>query len=327
MELIAGIDIGGTKLAVGIGTRKGKLLAQARKATEVERGPSAILEDLVTMVLQTLQEVRFTYGEGHLIAVGVGCGGPLDRQKGTVIEAPNLPGWAGFPVQRYFEERLQVPVLLDNDANAAALAEARLGAGLGHSHVAYFTVSTGIGGGIVINGHLYRGASDGAGEFGHQILLPEGPQCLCGKWGCLEALASGTSIARRAREELAKGETSALLEKVGGDLSLITAHLIAETAQEGDPLARKLFEEAGYYLGLGIANVINILNPSIVILGGGVIKAGSLILEPAVKTAKERAMTALAEKCEIVPAQLGDDVGVYGALCLGIELLENQETA
>src|SRR5437763_7503791 len=167
----------------------------------------------------------------RLAAVGVGCGGPLDRRRGLILSPPNLPGWDEFPVVALLEERLGVPVLLDNDANAAALGEHRYGAGRGLRHLVYITISTGIGGGVIVRGELVHGVHDGAGEVGHMTVLPEGPACGCGARGCLEALCSGTSIARRARERLAAGSLSSLGE---GE---ITAQAVAEAARRGDALA------------------------------------------------------------------------------------------
>jgi glucokinase len=318
-ERYGAIDIGGTKLAVGVTDGEGRVLAQTRDRTDVALGPEGVCARLVEM----LEEARRKTGDRlPLKAVGIGCGGPLDRRSGIIITVPNLPGWDGFRLRGYFEDRLNLPVVLDNDANAAGLAEALFGAGRGLSHVCYFTISTGIGGGIVVDGRLYRGATELAAEFGHQVILPDGPRCACGKWGCLEALASGPSIARRAREKLAAGATSLVWDLAEGDPSLVTAERLAEAARRGDPLARELWEETGYYLGIGMANVINILNPSVIVAGGGVSAAGDLLLEPARRAAKERGMIPLTDACEILPAALGPEVGIVGAAALAMEATE-----
>jgi glucokinase len=317
---VGAIDIGGTKLAVGVVDGAGRVLSSVRAKTELALSPEATCSQLVEMLRQAHREA----GEDvPLQAVGLGCGGPLDRPSGTIITIPNQPGWDGFPIRAFFEERLGLPVALDNDANAAGLGEALFGAGRGHSHVCYFTVSTGVGGGIVIGGRALRGATEMAAEFGHQVILPDGPRCTCGKWGCLESLASGTSIARRAREKLASGANSPLREAVRGDLNRITAERLARAAHEGDPFALDLWEETGRYLGLGVLNVIHILNPSIVVIGGGVSNAGDLLFKPVRRTVKERGMAPLVNACEIVPAALGADVGIVGAAALAMEMLNS----
>jgi glucokinase len=321
---LGGVDIGGTKLAVGVSDLHGRLLSVVREPTDRSRGPEAVMTALERMLRQALKEAESTAGVNQkgadlLKAIGIAVGGPLDPERTVVLRAPNLPGWDNYPVKAFFEERFGVPANMDNDANAAGLGEARVGAGKGFSHVAYFTVSTGIGGGIVVNGRVYRGATAAAGEFGHQIILPDGPQCLCGRRGCLEALASGTSIARRARESVPK---DALLWKMAeGNPEKITAELTARAALAGDSFCQKLWEETGFYLGLGVANVINILNPNRVVLGGGVTNAGDLLFVPVRRTVAERGMRELVSACEVVPAQLGGNVGVIGAICLAQDLL------
>ncbi|MGQ9525013.1 MAG: ROK family protein [Armatimonadota bacterium] len=322
--LLAGIDIGGTKLAVGVSDIRGTILSVVREPTDRSGGPQPVLRTLERMVHQALDEAAHRLGvpsgRSALKAIGVGVGGPLDSQRTVVLRAPNLPGWDNCPVKAFFEDAFGVPANMDNDASTAALGEARLGAGKGCSVVCYFTVSTGIGGGIVIGGHLYRGATASAGEFGHQIILPNGPPCLCGRRGCLEALASGTSIARRAREQVPRD--SVLLRMAGGDPGSITAALVAQAARAGDEFALRLWDETGFYLGIGVSNIINILNPDRVVLGGGVTKAGDLLFDPVRRTVAETAMRELAAACDVVPAALGDNVGVAGAICLAQDLLE-----
>ncbi|MBW3623384.1 MAG: ROK family protein [Armatimonadetes bacterium] len=310
------LDIGGTKLAVGVTDAEGRVRGQSRAPTDTSLGPEAVCDRLLAMLREAHDEAD---AEIPLAGVGVGCGGPLDRATGRIITVPNMPGWDGFPLRAYLEERLGLPVALDNDANAAALGEALYGAGRGSSHVCYFTVSTGIGGGIVVNGSLYRGATELAGEFGHQVILPDGPRCPCGKNGCLEALASGTSIARRARERLAAGACSSV--RMAGDsrFTSVTAARLADAARDGDPFALDLWEETGFYLGLGIVNVIHLLNPNVVVIGGGVASAGDLLFRPVRRTVRARGMAPLVDACRIVPAALGQDVGIVGAAALAME--------
>ncbi|MCX6374658.1 MAG: ROK family protein, partial [Armatimonadetes bacterium] len=253
----------------------------------------------------------------RITSVGIGCGGPLDRERGIILTAPNLPGWDNLDLAGYFNKAFGAPVFIDNDVNLMALGEARDGAGVGVDHIAYFNIGTGVGGGIVIGGKLYRGCGNAA-EFGHQIILPDGPSCLCGKRGCLESLVSGTSIARRAKEYLADHPRSSIL-KLAGSLDNVTAEVVARAAFDGDDLAQRIWRETGEYLGLGVANVVNILNPRMLIIGGGVAQVGDLLLDPVRRTVRERAMTQLADDVRIVPGILGDQAGIIGAVHLALE--------
>lgn len=309
---VLGIDIGGTKTIVAIASEDAKIIAQERIDTPREQGPSAVLAAIVGSVRSLL-----TCHESCVTAVGIGCGGPLDRERGAILFAPNLPGWENLDLVGHFSNAFRAPVSIDNDVNLMALGEAREGAGVGIDHIAYFNIGTGVGGGIVIGGDLYRGCGNAA-EFGHQIILPDGPDCLCGKRGCLEALASGTSIARRAKERLADRPDSLILT-IAGSLENVTARTIADAAAEGDDLALRIWRETGECLGIGVANVVNILNPRMVILGGGVTEVGDLLLDPVRHTVRERAMAQLADDVRIVRGTLGDQAGIIGAIHLAME--------
>jgi glucokinase len=314
--LFLGIDIGGTKTIVAVADDDGAIVAQAKISTTREAGPSAVLVEIERTAHALLINHQPSTIDHPVGAIGIGCGGPLDRDRGVILTAPNLPGWDNLPLTEYFETAFHVPAYLDNDVNLAALGEARKGAGVGVDHFAYFNIGTGIGGGIIIDGRLYRGCGN-AGEFGHQTILPDGPECLCGRRGCLESLASGTSIARRGRERLPDYPESLILCHAG-DAKSITAEHVFKAALDGDPLAREIFQETGEYLGLGVANVVNILNPRRVILGGGVVTAGDLLLDEVRRTVKERAMAQLARDVEIVPGALGDQAGILGAIYLAL---------
>jgi glucokinase len=315
-QAIAGIDIGGTKIAVALADTDGRLISLSRFATRVERGPYSILEEAVKEVERMIDEES-----ARLAAVGVGCGGPLDRERGLILSPPNLPGWDEFPIIELLEKRLGVPALLENDANAAALGESRYGAGRGFGDIVYITISTGIGGGIIIGGKLLHGTSDGAGEVGHITVLPGGPRCGCGARGCMEAICSGTSIARRARERLSSGADSSLRERAGA-VGEVTAKMVAEAARDGDPLAAEVWDETVYYLSVGIGNIINILAPEAVILGGGVSTAGEQLLEPLRRQVRSSIKMLPPEKINILQAALGGDSGIYGALILGEEAIK-----
>jgi len=249
----------------------------------------------------------------RLDAVGIGCGGPLDRARGLILSPPNLPGWDEFPVVQIVEERLGVPALLDNDANAAALGEHRHGAGRGYRHLVYITQSTGIGGGVIVRGELVHGVCDGAGEVGHMTVLPDGPVCGCGGRGCLEALCSGTGIARRARERLAAGASSALSSLSSEE---VTARAVAEAARAGDTLASEVWDEMIHYLAVGVGNLFNALAPEAIVIGGGVSEAGEQLFAPLRERVRERARMLPPEKINILQASLGGDSALHGAVIL-----------
>jgi glucokinase len=317
---VVGIDIGGTKLATVVADRTGHILGKVRKPTLAERGPEYALDLLFDMVRETVSLAGLE--QGAISAIGVSCGGPLDTKTGIVYSPPNLPGWDALPLKTKLESEFQVPVTIENDANASALAEYRFGGGRGYKAVLYMTMSTGIGGGIVIDGHIYHGANDSAGEVGHQILLPDGPPCGCGKRGCLEALCSGPAIARRAQAaiqaQITKAKTSAttLLNLAGGGIEDVKSEHVLTAARTGDALALQLINETAYYMGWGIANLVNILNPDIVLLGTIAIAAGDLLLDPIRKTVSEFAMPRPAAAVKIAPAELGEALGDLAAIAL-----------
>ena len=317
---VVGIDIGGTKLATVVADSTGHILSKVRKPTLAEKGPEYALQLLFEMVRETVASADLV--QESVSAIGVSCGGPLDTKTGVVYSPPNLPGWDALPLKAQLESEFHIPVTIENDANASALAEYRFGGGRGYDAVLYMTMSTGIGGGIVIDGQIYRGANDSAGEVGHQILLPDGPPCGCGKRGCLEALCSGPAIARRAQDAIQKQLTdrkaaaTRLLNLANNRIENVKSEHVLQAARTGDILALQLVEETAYYMGWGIANLVNILNPDIVLLGTIAIAAGELLLDPIRKTVSEFAMPRTAEAVKIAPAQLGDALGDLAAIAL-----------
>ena len=318
-EYVVGIDIGGTKLATVVADKTGHILGKVRKPTLSEKGPEYAIGLLSDMVREAVSQVGLE--QASISAIGVSCGGPLDTKTGIVYSPPNLPGWDALPLKARLESEFQVPVMIENDANASALAEFRFGGGRGYNAVLYMTMSTGIGGGIVIDGQVYHGANDSAGEVGHQILLPNGPRCGCGKQGCLEALCSGPAIARRAQAAIQKqlaGEkvSTAMLPLANGRIGDVKSEHVLAAARMGDALALELVQETAYYMGWGIANLVNILNPDIVLLGTIAVAAGDLLLDPIRETVLKFAMPRSAEAVNIAPAQLGDALGDLAAVAL-----------
>jgi len=249
---------------------------------------------------------------GDVLGMGVGSPGPLDRASGVVLDSPNLR-WRDVPLRALLEERFDGPVSLDNDANCATYGEWWRGAGRGADSLFGLIVGTGIGGGWISNGVVQHGASDGAGEIGHTTIALEGRRCACGNYGCIEAYASGPSIAARARQGLEAGSRSLLTELVEGELDRITAATVFEAAVAADPFADRVVSETARILGVGVANVINLLNPEAVVLMGGVTRAGGRLLEPLRAEVKERAFRSSSDVCRIVLGELVETAGVVGA--------------
>jgi glucokinase len=306
------VDIGGTKLAVGIVDGGGRVLARGEVPTLAAEGPERVLDRIVRLAEAVLAESGLP--ADAIQRIGIGCAGPVDRQAGLILNPPNLPGWVRVPLAERLERALRRPAVLENDANAAALGEFRYGAGKGAGSLVYLTVSTGIGGGIIFDGRIWHGLKDAAGEVGHMTLVPEGPKCGCGGRGCLEALASGPSIARRAREALATGRPSRLSE--AGDF---TAADVVRLAREGDALAAEVWDATIGYLGLGVAAIVTILAPERVVIGGGVARAGDLLFEPLRREVRRRIKLVAVESVPILPAALGPDVGILGAAAVALE--------
>lgn len=313
---ILGVDLGGTNIVVGAmsadGTRE---FGMHEIPTRAAMGADAVVERIVQMIERVAAETMAATGANRdaLLGVGIGAPGPLDREQGIVIITPNL-GWRDFPLRDRVSQAVGLPATLDNDANCATLGEWWLGAAQGGRNVVGLTIGTGIGGGLILDGRLYHGASDVAGEIGHTTIDSTGRRCGCGNYGCLEAYASGPAIAERAREALAGGEPSAMPALVGSDLSRLTAALVYQAAREGDRLALEVVRETARLLGAGVANLLNIFNPDVVVLAGGVTQAGDALFEPMRAEVRRRAFKPAVDACRIVPGALQGKAGVVGAI-------------
>jgi len=310
-NLHIGIDLGGTKIFTGLINAAGEIIAQDYRKTKAKRGPDVVVSRLIDSARQVMQNAGVPAGEVQ--AVGIGAPGPVDPAEGVVISPPNLPGWNRVPLQDLIETTLGIPTFLENDANAAALGEHRFGAGRGSKDMIYITVSTGIGGGFILNGELYHGADGVAAEVGHTTIIPNGPHCGCGNRGCLEAVASGTAIAREGRELLLRNVPTLIAELAEGDPEAVSAKLVAQAARQGDSEAQEIINEAMSYLGVGVANLVNLLNPELVVIGGSLTKMGETLFDPVRRAVKRRAFPIAAQRVRIVPAELGDRVGALGA--------------
>lgn len=294
MITIGSVDIGGTKIAVGAVREDGRILKRFECPTEPEKGFDRAMDRVVTMVRD------LTVDGTRLSGIGVGCPGPLDPFTGVIGEVGTLPGWQGGNLVVELQAGLGLPVIVENDADAAALGEARWGAEAAGGSFIYVTISTGIGGGVLLGGQLYRGVDGAHPEFGHQVLDNSGPQCYCGARGCWESLASGPAMVAWMRKQDPNSEYGAASE-------------ICDGARRGDPLAQRCVEWEGYYVGLGLANLITLFAPEKIALGGGVMKSSSLFMDVARRIIRRVCTQVPSEKTHITLASTGQDIGLLGA--------------
>jgi glucokinase len=307
---VLAIDLGGTKIASAIISKKGRVVAWEQCPTLADEGPQPVISRIFSAIDYLLSLESVAPSELH--SVSIAAAGAIDFEKGIVTASPNLPGWNNIPLRDIIGEKYGVETFLINDASAAALGEYHFGVGRGVSNLIYLTVSTGIGGGIIINDRLYTGVCGGAGEIGHTTVDINGPRCNCGNIGCLETLASGTAVAKEAIRRISGGEKSSLAGMVGGRIEDITAEAVGVAARDGDRLALEVVSRAAGFLGVGMVNLVNIFNPEMIIVGGGMVRMGDLLLGPARRVVKERAFSLPARAVRIVPARLGDHAGVLG---------------
>ena len=315
MRYIVGVDIGGTNIVVGTVSEDGAQIHGIRTdPTHSEEGATGVLARIGALVEDSIQATLRATGltRESIVGVGVGAPGPLDRARGVVLLTPNL-GWRELPLRDLVSDMVHLPATLDNDANCAVYGEWWVGAAKGAQYVVGLTIGTGIGGGIVIDGKIYHGASDIAGEIGHTTIDSTGRLCKCGNYGCLEAYASGPAIAARAVEGISAGVSTRLPEFVAGDLGRITAQTVYEAARHEDDFALELVRETAKFLGAGVANLVNIFNPDVIVLVGGVTLAGDRLFVPLRAEVKRRAFKPAVERCRILPGALPGTAGVFGA--------------
>ncbi len=313
---IIGVDLGGTNIVVGAVAEDGSEdHAMRSEPTRSDQGAAAVVDRMVRMIETAVKETIAETGaqRSDFLGVGVGAPGPLDRARGVVITTPNL-GWQNFPLRDVIADRVGLPVTLDNDANCATLGEWWLGAAKGGRNVVGMTIGTGIGGGLILGGRLYHGSSDMAGEIGHTTIDVTGRRCKCGNYGCLEAYASGPSIAERAREQMAGNHESIMYAMVHGELERLTAAIVYDAAKKGDETALDVVRETARFLGAGIANLLNVFNPDVVVIAGGVTQAGDTLFDPLRREVRRRAFAPAVEACRIVPGSLPGTAGVVGAV-------------
>ena len=313
---VIGMDLGGTKILAAVVDDDGRIVAEAKVKTRPEKGPDTVIERMAEAAREAVQRLKLPWDA--IRGVGVGAPGPVDPDAGIVHHTPNLPGWEEVPLASQLGESLGVPVFLENDVNLGTLGEYMLGAGQGTKDMVGIFVGTGIGGGLILDGKLHSGYRHAAAEIGHMILLADGPVCGCGKRGCVEALASRTAIERDIWLGIRAGRKSLIPELTGGEPERLTSGVLAQAMRESDPLVSEVVGRAQWYLGLLTASIVNLVDPEMIVFGGGLIEAlGDDFLLPIRVTARQYFIQqAGADKVRIVATKLGDHAVVLGAAAL-----------
>jgi glucokinase len=314
-EYLVGVDLGGTKILAGIFNNSLECIGTAKLSTKPQRGVESVIERIDRCIQDAVDEADLSLKQ--VSGIGVGAPGAVDSDSGNVLFAPNLEGWKDVPLKKELEKHTGVPVFVENDANIAVLgvhvAELK---GKPRSVIGIF-VGTGIGGGLIVNGELYSGFNHTAGEIGHMVIETNGPKCGCGNKGCFEALASRTAIFQRIKAGVKAGEKTLLTEMLGNDLEDLRSGDLRKASRRGDKFVSKIIEETAEYIGLGVSNLVNILGPEVVVLGGGVMEAlADEMMSVIVKTAKEHAMPGTMKGVEIVASKLSDSAGITGGAVL-----------
>lgn len=314
---VIGIDLGGTKISTALANFDGEIIENVVVPTKAEEGEIPVLNRIIRTIEDVLEKSNTTISEVE--SIGIGSPGPLNAVTGVIITTPNLP-FKNYNLVRPLKERFDIPVYLDNDANVAAIGEFMFGAGKGKKNIVYFTVSTGVGGGAVLNGNIYRGNTCNALEIGHTTVAPNGPRCNCGNVGCLEAVSSGTAISKRGKEAVSTNVETSLKQYEN-----ITSYEVFKEAENGDEVSKDIVDEALNYLGIGVANAVAIFDPEMVVIGGGVTQVGDILFNKVRQVVNKRCFKNMAEACEVVPAGLGSSAGVVGAVALAILESKNKK--
>lgn len=317
---VAGIDMGASHLTVILADFSAQVIDEIEVPFNIASSPETCLGQASDLLLDILKKHELT--ASSLSAIGLGVPGPIDSEAGMVFAPPIMPGWDGYPIQANLEEKWNLPVSLNNDAELGAIGEWAYGAGRGENFLAYIKVGTGIGAGILLNGQIYRGATGSAGEIGHLTIEENGPRCECGNAGCLEALAGGRAIARQAKEAIRKGKRTLLASL--GPIEEITARDVASAARRGDLVAQEIISRAGSYLGIAIAGLVNLFNPRMIVVGGGVAQVGDLLLQPIRDTVARRSIQASARTVKINTAVLRRHSSAMGAVVQALSISLHQ---
>ena len=313
-DIAIGVDLGGTNIRGILVDAKGVIINQLKCRSQVKRGKEIAIRKLLDLIQKLIAQ---SVSSGHLIGIGVGAPGPLDVKKGIIHFAPNLPGWKEVYLKKILKDKFNMKVVLENDANAAAWGERCFGAGKGINNLVCFTLGTGIGGGIIIDGKIYHGNNFVSAEFGHMTVNKDGPLCNCGNRGCLEAYSSATGIRNRIKDKIKKGITSQFFTNIDDYLNeSVGLKSIFESARMGDDLTKNIIEDAITYLGIAMANIANLLNPEMIILTGGITNEGENLMIPLKKEVKKRTLSSNYQFLKIVTGELGDFAGTLGAAAL-----------
>src|SRR6266699_3472094 len=314
-DYLVGLDLGGTKILAGVFTNSLECIGIAKLSTKAQRGVDAVAARIERCIRDAVDEADLSMKQ--IVGIGIGAPGAVDFESGTVIFAPNLDGWKDVPLKKNLEKQLNVPVFVENDANIGVLGVHVAELKSKPKNVVGIFVGTGIGGGLIINGELYNGFNHTAGEIGHMVIDINGPKCGCGNRGCFEALASRTAIFQRIKAGVKEGEKTLLTEMLGDSLDDMRSGDLRKAIRRGDKFASKVVEQAAEYIGIGVANLINILGPEVVVLGGGVMEAlADEMTATILKTTKDHAMPGTLKNVEIVVSKLGDNAGITGAAVL-----------
>ncbi|MHB9036135.1 MAG: ROK family protein [Armatimonadota bacterium] len=319
-QYVIGVDLGGTNVRAAVVDRSGNIAGEGRAESRAMEGLNATVGQIVLAINTAVESSPAAMAD--IAGVGMGVPGTVKSEEGVVLWSPNFLGWDGIQLAAPIVAQVGVPVLMGNDANVAALGECAFGAGKGSKCMVMFTLGTGIGSGLIIDGKIWVGTNESGPEMGHQIVVADGPRCGCGRYGCLEALAQRDAIIDRAARKAHLGRRTTLLEKSDHDLRYITPAMIAEAATEGDPISIETLRETGYYIGIGVSNAINMLNPDKVVIGGGIAQAGDLLFDPIRDTVEVNALYHQLQGCEVVPAELGDNAGVLGGAAMILQRIE-----
>ncbi len=309
-----GIDIGGTNITVALVTKRGEIVRMNRFPTRPKEGKTKTINRTLKAIDEIMKGIPLNSIEG----IGIGVAGDIDQERGIVRFSPNL-SWKNVPMVRLIKKKFNLRVVVDNDANAAAWGAYVLEDRRKTKNLLCITLGTGVGGGLILNGKIYHGASGSAGEIGHMTLNPQGERCKCGNHGCLETYIGSSYIVKKAITEIRKGEKSLIKKIAGGNLNRVTSETIQAAALKGDKLARGIWKEAGEYLGIVLSGVINLLNPGLIVFGGGVAEAGELIFRPMMAEIRKRTFSFPYKKVKFIRTKLGQQLGVIGAALLTLQ--------
>ena len=314
MQYSVGVDIGGTNIKLALCDKEARLKSKRTFSTAGFKNKGALIDCIAGQIEKLISGSGLKKRE--IAGVGIGAPGAVDIRTGTVHYLTNIPGWREVPLGNILRKRLGLPVFVDNDVNVMALGEAYFGSGTGAVNMLCVTLGTGVGGGLILEGRLYRGSSYAAGEFGHIPINIDGPKCKCGSWACVEAYAGNSYIVKDVIRRIRKGQRTLITNLVGGDLSKITPEIISAAAGKNDKFAKKVWMDVGEKIGIGLAGVVNLLNVEKIVIGGGVAEAGKRLFDSIKKTINKRAMKLPAKTVRVVKAKLGIDAGLIGAATL-----------